>query len=169
MIESTTHPDERTTRMSDTDQFELIDHDRQVTAVVRGVVPVAELPPFFDRSFGELGRVLGDQGMTPRSAAFALYHGAPTDVADLEVGFATDAPVTPAGDVVVGSLPAGRVARSVHAGSFDGLGDAWGALMARIVERGLTPGSSMWEVYLTEPSPDMDPAALRTELNVIVV
>jgi effector-binding domain-containing protein len=22
----------------------------------------------------------------------------------------------------------------------------------------------MWEVYLTEPSPDMDPAELRTEL-----
>jgi hypothetical protein len=23
----------------------------------------------------------------------------------------------------------------------------------------------MWEVYLTEPSPEMDPADLRTELN----
>ena len=26
-------------------------------------------------------------------------------------------------------------------------------------------GMPFWEVYLTEPSPDMDPANLRTELN----
>lgn len=36
------------------------------------------------------------------------------------------------------------------------------------VVRGRVPWSelpALWEVYLTEPSPDMDPADLRTELN----
>jgi effector-binding domain-containing protein len=33
-------------------------------------------------------------------------------------------------------------------------------------ERGLAFGMPFWEVYLTEPSPEMDPAALRTELNL---
>lgn len=153
--------------MPGTDQPEYIDHDEQVTAVVRDVVPMGEIANFFDRSFGELARVLADQDVTPRSAAFALYRSAPTDVAELEVGFVTDAPVTPTGAVMVGSLPAGRVARGVHAGSFDGLGEAWGALIGQVVADGLTPGV-MWEVYLTEPSPDMDPADLRTELNVAV-
>ena len=84
------------------------------------------------------------------------------------MGFVTDAPVTPTGAVTASVLPAGRIARGVHSGSFDGLGDAWGALIGAVAADGLTPGSTMWEVYLTEPSPDMDPADLRTELNVVV-
>ena len=154
--------------MPDTEPPELVEHDQQVTAVVKGVVPMTELPSFFDRSFGALARVLADQGVAPRSAAFALYRGAPTDVAELEVGFVTEGPVTPTDDVAISSLPAGRVARAVHAGSFDGLGEAWGALMGQVAAAGMTPGDTMWEVYLTEPSPDMDPADLRTELNVLV-
>jgi effector-binding domain-containing protein len=57
------------------------------------------------------------------------------------------------------------VARVVHAGSFDGLSEAWQRLGAWIGEQGLEPSDDYWEVYLTEPSPDMDPADLRTELN----
>ncbi len=154
--------------MTDQQQLEFVDHEEQTTAVVTGVVRLEELRDFFDRSFGALAQVLADQDVAPRSAAFALYRGAPSDVVELEVGFVTDRAVEPSGDVQVGSLPAGRIARAVHAGSFDGLGDAWGALMAQVASEGLTPGSTMWEVYLTEPSPDMDPAELRTELNVIV-
>ncbi|MDQ2679072.1 MAG: GyrI-like domain-containing protein [Actinomycetota bacterium] len=154
--------------MTDRPQPELLDHDEQVTAVIRGVVRMDELPGFFDRSFGALAQVLAAQDVVPRSAAFALYHGAPAEQVDLEVGFVTGDPIEPDGDVVVGSLPGGRIARTVHAGSFDDLGGAWGALMGEVVALGLTPGPTMWEVYLTEPSPDMDPADLRTELNVLV-
>ncbi len=32
-----------------------------------------------------------------------------------------------------------------------------------IADQGLTPGADLWEVYVTESSPDMDPADLRTE------
>ncbi|MCC5952685.1 MAG: hypothetical protein JJU45_11380 [Acidimicrobiia bacterium] len=59
----------------------------------------------------------------------------------------------------------GTAARSTHHGSFDGLGEAWGRLGAFIGEQGRAPGPVMWECYLTEPSPDMDPADLRTELT----
>ena len=38
-------------------------------------------------------------------------------------------------------------------------------LAAWMGEQGLTPGPVLWEVYVTEPSPDMDPADLRSELN----
>jgi effector-binding domain-containing protein len=52
----------------------------------------------------------------------------------------------------------------VHVGAFDGLGESWGRLGEWIGAQGLIPGADMWEVYVTEPSPDMDPADLRTEL-----
>lgn len=53
----------------------------------------------------------------------------------------------------------------VHFGAFDELGASWERLRSWIGEHGLTPGPVMWEFYLTEPSPEMDPRDLRTELN----
>jgi effector-binding domain-containing protein len=148
---------------------EIVEMAERPTAVIRGVVPAEELPSFYDRSFPALFRAAQEQGVSPVSAAFGLYRGLPADTVDLEVGFVTDRPVRPDGDVVPSTLPAGRVARSVHAGGFEGLGASWEELRSWMHEEGLTPGPVFWEVYLTEPSPDMDPADLRTELNWPIV
>lgn len=148
------------------DEFEIVEMPRRTTAVIKGEVPMAELPAFFDRSFGLLASTLAAQGIEARSAAFALYRGAPTDTARLEVGFVTDEPVEVAGDVVPGRLPRGRVARTVHHGAYDELGRSWERLTTWVAEQGHAPDEVMWEVYLTEPSPDMDPADLLTELNL---
>ena len=134
------------------------------TAVVNGVVPMAEIADFFDRSFSELAKVLDGQGVTPTGPAFARYAGPPGETADVEVGFPVQDLVSPEGGVQQSSLPAGRVARLVHAGGYDQLGDTWGRLEAWMAEQGLTPGADLWESYVTEPNPEMDPADLRTEL-----
>ena len=47
----------------------------------------------------------------------------------------------------------GRARR--HVGGYDNLGDSWCAL-------------AMWEVYVTEPIPDADPATLRTDLSWVL-
>ena len=62
------------------------------------------------------------------------------------------------------SRPAASLAL-VHLGSYDKLVASWERLGAWMGEQGLTPGPLLWEVYVTEPSPDMDPADLRSELN----
>lgn len=147
---------------------EFADVREAVTAVVRGVVPMAGLRDFFDTSFRALGETVGRQQVAVTGPAFGLYREPPRETADLEVGFVTDRPVRPEGDVVVSSLPAGRVARLVHHGSFDGLVASWGRLEAFVREQGLRPGPLMWEFYVTEPRPDMDPRDLRTELNLTV-
>lgn len=143
---------------------EIVTLEPVTTAVVRGVVPMAELANFFDQSFGVLGRALTAQGVTPTGPAFGLFYGAPTETADLEAGYPTDRPIESAGSAKAGALPAGRAARSVHVGGFDGLSEAWHELGTWIGEQGLTPGEVMWESYLVEPNPEMDPADLRTEL-----
>lgn len=147
---------------------EFADVREAVTAVVRGVVPMAGLRDFFDTSFRALGETVGRQQVAVTGPAFGLYREPPRETADLEVGFVTDRPVRPEGDVVVSSLPAGRVARLVHHGSFDGLVASWARLEAFVREQGLRPGPLMWEFYVTEPRPDMDPRDLRTELNLTV-
>lgn len=144
---------------------EIVEVPETTTAAVRGTVAMSDLANFFDSSFGVLSEALSKQGVTPTGAAYALYRGIPDESATLEVGFPVDRVIEPDGSAEAGSLPGGRVVRTVHAGSFDGLGDAWQQLGTWIGEHGLTPSDDYWEVYLTEPSPEMDPADLRTELN----
>jgi effector-binding domain-containing protein len=141
----------------------------QTTAVIHGDVPMGELANFFDQSFRRIGEVLAEQGIAPAGAAFARYHGQPTDTAELEVGFATATPIEPRGDVVPGSLPGGQIVQFVHEGAYDQLGSSWGRLQEWIQQQGHTPSDSIWEVYVTEPSPEMNPDDLRTELNWLLV
>lgn len=104
-------------------------------------------------------------GISMAGPAIALYHSPPGDVIDLEVGFPVDGTVDPTQGVEPSELPGGRTAQLVHEGAYDDLGSSWERLDAWLREQGLTPGAAAWEVYLTEPRPDMDPAELRTELN----
>jgi effector-binding domain-containing protein len=138
------------------------------TAAVRRTVAMSELANFYDTAFRALTETLAAQGISPAGPAFGLYHGAPTETTDVEAGFATVRAVDRAGEVIASSLPGGRVARVVHHGSYDALGESWGRLHAWVVGQGLQPGDVMWEVYVTEPTPDTDPAELRTELNLTV-
>jgi len=135
------------------------------TAVIRRVVATDRIGEFFDSAFRSIAATATGQAAGIAGPAFALYHGMPADTVDLEVGFPTVRPVPPVGEVTAGSLPGGRVARAVHAGGYDGLGAAWQQLGAWIGEQGGAPGAVFWEVYVTEPNPQMDPADLRTELN----
>lgn len=147
-----------------TDEPELTELAEVPTAVVDGQIAMSDAGAFFDRVFRTLPGVLAEQGIGIVGPAVARYHGAPTDTVDLEAGFPTDRPVTAAGDVRPGSLPSGTAARLVHAGGYDSLGESWGRLAGWLAEHGHTPGDDLWEVYVTEPTPDMDPADLRTEL-----
>jgi effector-binding domain-containing protein len=147
----------------------LVEAEEVITAVIRGVVDMTALAAFFDSTFTRLPAVVAGQGAAITGPAFALYHGAPGATADLEAGFPTAAAVETDDDVVASRLPGGRVARLVHEGSFDQLGSSWGRLQEWIAAEGLAPGDDLWEVYVTEPSPDMDPADLRTELNWTIV
>jgi effector-binding domain-containing protein len=142
----------------------LVDIEEIPTAVIRGMVDMTELASFFDASFSRLSSAVAAQDVAVIGPAFALYHGAPSAVADLEVGFPTSGTVETDGDVLASRLPGGRVAKVIHEGSFDQLGSSWRRLATWITAAGLAPGDDFWEVYVTEPSPDMDPADLRTEL-----
>jgi effector-binding domain-containing protein len=138
------------------------------TAVVHGMVRFTDLREFFDVSFRGLMQTASEQRVPITSPTFGLFHGPMGDRVQLEVGFPVGRSVRADGVVVASRLPGGLVARITHGGAFDGLGDAWARLDAWLRSQGLTPSAQQWESYVTQPSPDMDPSALRTELNWIV-
>ena len=143
---------------------ELVAAQPTTTAVVRAVVPVAGLTGFFDSSFRELVTTTSGQGAALLGPAFALYRGPLVGTVDLEVGFPVDRTVRAEGTVVASELPGGRLATVTHHGSFDGLAGAWARLAEWLREQGHIPGAQRWEVYVTRPSPEMDPRDLRTDL-----
>lgn len=146
---------------------ELVDHAQTPTATVRRSVTMQDLRDFYDDAFGRVAAAIERQQATP-TASFGLYLSPPVDRFELEVGFVVDGPIEADGDVQPSALPGGRTARLTHLGSYDGLGESWGRLMAWVDEQGLTPAGPMWEVYVTDPTPEMDPATLRTDLFVLV-
>jgi effector-binding domain-containing protein len=143
---------------------ELFDAPSFRTAVVRGTVPTEKLRDFFDSSFRALGAALSRQGVDAVGPAFGVFRGPLGDSTDLEVGFPVDAEIRPDGDVVPGSLPGGPVARLTHVGGYDALPASWDRLEAWMRARGLSPAEAHWESYVTQPSPEMEPADLRTLL-----
>lgn len=134
-------------------------------AVLREVVPMSALPQFFDRAFHTVSTVLSRQQITITGPPLAIYFGMPSDTVDVAGGVAVAGVVIPEDGVEAFTLPGGRVARVVHRGSYDTLGESYGRLTAWMGEQSLTPGPLMWESYLTEPEPGGDPMDLLTEIS----
>ena len=158
----------------------VIDAPEQVTAAVRVEgFPAAQLPQLFDAVFTRLFPALGQAGVQPVGPALALYTRVPGETVDREVGIPVDRVLEGTADLGAlqletgeefalvaqsSALPGGRIATAAHLGGYDGLGEAWQTFMGALAAQGTPPGTQFWEVYTTEPSPDMDPAALRTDL-----
>lgn len=144
---------------------------QQIPTVVRLASEVApdEMPAIFDGTFSELVPALQEHGIEIAGPAFSLYHRMPGATMTFEVGFPVAVPLD--GELEAGgitfypsSMPATQIATVSHLGGYDGLGQAWGDLMKHIAADGRQPSLPFWEVYVTEPTPDGDPAALRTDL-----
>lgn len=148
----------------------------EIPTVVRKVtdLPMTEMSTVFDSTFRALFPLLQKLGLTPAGPAFALHHRMPDDTATFEIGVPVDRALD--GETTTGEgiaftparLPAGSIAAVSYLGPYEGLGDAWGEFMERITEGGARPQLPFWEVYMTEPGPDVDPATLRTDLYTVI-
>lgn len=155
--------------------IEILDVAEVPTVVVRFTDhPVTEMPAAFDAAFRGIFPVLGAAGITPVGPALSIYRAVPADTATFEVGVPVDRPLatpvtTDSGLRIEGSrLPAARIARTTHTGGYDRLGLAWGAFMQGVATGGGAPDLPFWEVYVTEPTPETDPATLRTDLYTLL-
>ncbi|GII99691.1 effector-binding domain-containing protein [Sediminihabitans luteus] len=145
---------------------EVMDEPTLLLAARRATVPFAELPAFYDAAYGAVAHALGARGLGPAGPAYGWYASMPSDVVDVAAGFAVEG-VEPGalGDgVEVFEVAGGPCAVATYVGPYDGLGEAWGRLEAWRSERDQAVRGDFWEVYVTEPSPDGDPAANVTRL-----
>lgn len=136
--------------------------------------PMTDMAEIFDSTFSALMPMLQNGEIQPTGPGFALHYRQPTDTATFGVGLPVDTPLDSARSTETGvvlepeTIPGGQIARYSHIGSYDGLPDAWGTFMEGIIAAGKQPALPFWEIYVTEPTPDTDPATLRTDLVTLI-
>ncbi|WP_051191848.1 GyrI-like domain-containing protein [Microbacterium luticocti] len=142
-----------------------LDLDAAPLAVIRRTgITVAQLNEVFDHGFTALGSLFAAGTLTPAGPPVAVYRGDPSQTFDLELGFpvvsAPSKPIEVDGLTVEASaLPEGLAVATTYVGDYDGLGAAWGALVAG---SGAQPIGIWIESYVTDPRSGAVP--LRTDL-----
>ena len=131
----------------------IVELEPQQTVAVRVQQPMGELDlaSAFDRFMPLVAEEIGAKGGAIGGPPYGRYHRFGPDVVDVEIGFpvATPPDLPPLasrepGEVGLSELPGGPVARTVHIGSYDGVG--------------------AWESYVDDPGSVSDMATLRTEV-----
>ena len=147
---------------------EVITTKEIATAVIPLVIPGREMPKYMDPAIQEIIKVLGDQGMKPAGPMFSYHHRRPSDTFDFELGFPVAKAITPGERVINSELPSLKVARAVYQGPYEGLAQAWPALMKWVRENGHGETGKFWESYLNNPEEVKSPNEYRTELNWVI-
>lgn len=148
----------------------MIDHphisqtvERQ-TAVIRMVIPKADIQKVMGPAICEVMGTLTEQGLAPAGPLFSHHLRLDPDLFDFEVGVPVNSPVTATGRVVSSKLRAAKVATTVHHGPYEGLETAWGEFTDWISKQGHQPAMDVWEYYRVGPESGPDSANWETDL-----
>jgi len=147
------------------DAPQIVQATQQMTAVVHLTVARTGIAQVMGPAIGEVMAAIGSQGASPCGPCFSFHRRRPTDTFDFEVGFPVDRPIPATGRVYMSALPAARVVRADYHGGYEGLGDAWGRLLAWTEQQGLAAQDCLWESYVSGPESGADPARWCTRLN----
>ena len=159
--------------MPDLSEHRLVDLEPRPTVAVRIQSPMADLDvgALFDSHLPTIHNTVAAAGQRG-GPAYGRYHMFGPDLADIEIGVPTEAPVSgldrlskvKAGDVGLSELPGGLTAVVVHRGPYVSLGEAYELFHDWIHEQGHDEGEGPWESYVDDPSNVPDPSQVRTEI-----
>ena len=136
----------------------------QVTVVARATLAVADIPPWLGKAYEASARLLADRQAGPAGPPFARYHRLGEGRFEVEAGFPAARPIEGNGDTQPSELPGGQVAVTIHTGPYDQMVPAYRALASWVSEHGGELRGDPWEVYLSDPSSEPDPATWRTQI-----
>jgi effector-binding domain-containing protein len=137
----------------------------QLIASMRGILPAyGEVGQFYGEIFKHLAKKMI---FKPAAATFLICYDSEykeRDV-DVEVCVPVKKSVPGSDKVKVYELPGMEAACIIHKGQYEGIGEAYGALMAWIESHGYQITGPDRELYLTSPYETKDPAKYVTEIQ----
>jgi len=133
---------------------------------VRRQMTVPELPAFFGEAYGRIFTRLADLDVEAVAPPFAIYHQFGPGEVDAEAGVPVGRRVSATAPLKVRKLAATTVARTVHVGPYEELGQAYEALTDWIADHGRQAAGPVRERYLNGPGEDVPPTAYMTEIEM---
>ena len=129
-------------------EFALIDRAEQPCVAVKERTPVAQLPALIGSAFPKLGAYVAGEGLEPAGIPYVRF----LDMGDMdnllvEVGFPLARPLPGAGDVVAGSIPAGRYVTFMFLGPNEDMEPVYQEMEAWLAQRGLVSSGQCIEQY----------------------
>lgn len=145
-------------------QIDAQELSEQPTAVSTASLSVSEIGPWLGSVYGAVAQRLASEGAGPAGPPFARYRRLGDERFEVEAGFPAFEAIAALDDVGPSTLPGGPAAHTVHVGPYDGMEPAYAALDRWIRDHGFEPNGDPWEVYLSDPTSEPDPATWRTEI-----
>lgn len=137
--------------------------ESQKTIMVRLTTPAGKLSDVMGEVYGELGAFMGEKGIVPAGAPYAMYYNMDMEALDVEMGFPVAGDPACEGRIKAGEIPGGKIAAAVHTGPYDKLEETYNKLMAFVKEKGLDVQEWMYEYYLNSPL-EVKPEELQTQI-----
>ncbi len=147
------------------DTPKIVQTKAQLTAMIHLTIPKADIQKEMGPGIEEVKAAVAKQGIAITGPWLTHHLKMDPEVWDFEICVTVASAVSPTGRVKPGNWPAGKAARTVYHGGYEGLGPAWGELGKWIKEKGLAPAEDLWEVYLVDPGSDPEPSKWQTELT----
>lgn len=137
----------------------------QPVLTMRFEVAPSELGAKLAEVFPAVLRYTQAHGARVAGMPFSRYHGhdEARGVFEIEAGLPIDGPCAGDPAILATELPGGRAAKLVHVGPYDTLGESHDRLRAWVAAHHEARGAA-WEVYVTDPGAEPDPAKWRTEI-----
>jgi len=146
------------------DAPQILQVSAQPAAVIHIVIAREKIRTVMEPAMAELQETLARLKIEPTGPMFSHHLRMDPEVFDFEVGLPVSVKIPEQGRVQSGLLPAGKVARSVYRGGYEGLGAAWGDFRDWIAQSGHATAPDLWECYASGPETDPDPLCWCTEL-----
>jgi effector-binding domain-containing protein len=139
----------------------------ELVAAVRVKVPISEIARAWKPALDQVWAFLKANGGLRAGHNVFLYHHAERRGEPMNVDFGVQVaqPFERQGDVQCIETPAGEVARTVHIGPYDRLGDAHDAIHAWCAANNRKIAPASWEIY---GDWNTDPALLETTIKYLL-
>jgi effector-binding domain-containing protein len=132
-------------------EIELTEQKEQPVLSIRKRLAAANRPQELGYAYSAVMRYLGDIGQEAGGPPFAAYYNMDMENLDVEMGFPVSKPAEGNGEVMAGSIPAGRQLSCMFKGPYSQIAPVYDAMNEWLTENGQKPSGIVYEFYLNSP------------------
>lgn len=147
--------------------IEMAETQEQPTLVLKTVTPVSELPKILGKAFMDIVTHIMELGEQPVGPAFVGYFNMDMERLELEIGFPVSKALPGKGDILAGSIPAGKQVSCMYKGPYMEMPPVYEEIEKCIKGNGYKPLGPVYEHYYNSPE-EVPESELLTKIVFLV-